>query len=371
MAANVLIIRPTQTGKSTFINRIRSLARDPGEHAPEGNRGSSKTKEAKSYTLNVPLTSYKLVDPKTDKDLPLPRSEKEMLDTLWESPEDEIVVPVDSADRRMNVQMIDSPGLDDSDGNDFANIMEVLTLLNEMHVRFGGQARLNTIVFIMSIQTSFAAGLGRMLTYYQKCMLSLFTSVITVNTNFTVKFWDQELAKERRGHKLSRHQVDGVCAKLLDNRRQNFRETFKLDLTHFLLDSKPEVDDTTGEVSAFEELMSRNAVSRILKTISGCKGMPINIRTPYKLDQMVLVDDRISRRLNGIRYNWEERRKILENQVDQAKVEQIKVEDRVKDWARQIRRDKEALEKIDNDSEYSIKVYAISEQFSAPLLIFR
>lgn len=236
-----------------------------------------------------------------------------MLDTLWESPEDEIVVPVDSADRRMNVQMIDSPGLDDSDGNDFANIMKVLTLLNEMHARSEGQARLNTIVFIISIQTPFAAGLGRMLTYYQKCIPSLFTSIIIINTNFTVKFWDQELAKEHREHKLSRHQADDVCAKLLNNRRQKFKETFKLDLIHFLLDSKPEIDDTTEEISAFEELMSRNAVSRILKTISGCKGMPINIRTPYKLDQMVLVDDRISRRLNGIRYNWEERRKILEN----------------------------------------------------------
>ena len=366
--ANILIIGPTQTGKSTFINRIRSLARNPGEHAPEGNRIRSKTTKAKSYLLDVPLTSYKLVDPKTGKDVRLPASEKEMLDTLWAEPEDEMVVPVDSADPRLHLRIIDSPGLDDSDGNDFANIMEVLTLLNEIHAESGGQARLNSIIFIMSIQTAFASTLGEMLTYYRKCMPNLFASVVVVNTNFTVKFWDQELSKERKKHKYSRHQADSVYAKVLDIRQQKFAETFEFDPIHFLVDSKPAIDEETGEVSAFEELMSRNGLSRILNAVSHREGMPINQMTPYKLDQMILIDDRIRERLIRVQFKWEAQRKMLETRVDQARVKQMKAEDRVKGWAGQIRRDKEALAKIDNDTKYEIKVYPATRHFSAPLM---
>ncbi|MCJ1413720.1 hypothetical protein MMC32_000044 [Xylographa parallela] len=366
--ANVLIIGPTQTGKSTFINRIRSLARSPGEHAPEGDRIFSKTTKAKAYLLDVPLTSYKLVHSKTGKDVVLPTSEKEMLDTLWAEPEDEIVVPVDSADPRLHLQIIDSPGLDDSHGNDFANIMEVLTLLNEMHAESRGQARLNSIIFIMSIQTAFASTLGEILAYYRKCMPNLFASVVVVNTNFTVKFWDQELSKERKKHKYSRHQADDVYAKVLDNRQQKFAETFSFDPIHFLVDSKPAIDDETGKVSTFEELMSRNGLSRILNAVSHREGMPINQMTPYKLDQMMLIDDRVRERLIRVQFKWEAQCKKLEARVSEATVKQMKAEDRVKSWATQIRRDKEALAKIDNDTKYDIKVYPASKHFSAPLM---
>ncbi|MCJ1286455.1 hypothetical protein MMC26_005800 [Xylographa opegraphella] len=368
VTANVLIIGPTQTGKSTFINRIRSLARIPGEYAPEGNRISSKTTEAKSYLLDVPLTSYKLVDSKSGKDVRLPASEKAMLDTLWAEPEDEIVVPVDSADPRLHLQIIDSPGLDDSDGNDFANIMEVVTLLNRMHTESKGQARLNSVIFIMSIQTAFASTLGEMLKYYRKCMPNLFASVVVVNTNFTVKFWDQELSKERKKHRYSRHQTESVYDKVLENRQQKFAETFGFDPIHFLLDSKPAVDEETGEVSAFEELMSRNGLSRILNAVSHREGMPIDQMTPYKLDQMILIDDRCRERLIRVQLNWEAQCKILETRVSQTRVKQMKAEDRVKSWASQIQRDKEALSKIDNDTKYDIKVYPATRHFSAPLL---
>ncbi|MCJ1296345.1 hypothetical protein MMC34_007911 [Xylographa carneopallida] len=367
-ATNVLVIGPTQTGKSTFINRIRSLARTPGEHAPEGDRISSKTKTAKSYLLDVPLTTYKLIDPKSGKDVRLPASEKEMLDELWLEPDDEIVVPVDSVDPRLHLRIVDSPGLDDSHGNDFANIIEVLTLLNEMHAKSKGQARLNSIIFIMSIQTPFASTLGEMLAYYRKCMPNLFASIIVVNTNFTVKWWDQELSKERKKHKYSRHLAENVYTKILENRQQRFAEIFKFDPIHFLLDSKPTIDEETGEASAFEELMSRNGLSQILNAVSHREGMPINQMTPYKLDQMILIDDRCRERLIRVQLKWEAQCKILETRVSQARVKQMKAEDRVKGWASQIQREKEALAKIHNDTKYEIKVYPASRHFSAPLM---
>ncbi|KAF3292439.1 hypothetical protein TWF132_005500 [Orbilia oligospora] len=178
---NILLIGPSQNGKSTFINKIRQLSEyEPeSEGALEGDGSQSCTKTCKEHIMRFRRTRYKLVDIENSQQIDTSEdNEDHLFHTIWKrkTAEDCEIFPLENNPRTIKLRLIDTPGLDDSQGSDDRNIAEVMMHLKRLSQAGEGHNHLTAIVFVLSSTEAFSGKLQNLYQYYQR-----FEELITRN----------------------------------------------------------------------------------------------------------------------------------------------------------------------------------------------
>ncbi|KAG0229035.1 hypothetical protein BGX31_006349 [Mortierella sp. GBA43] len=140
---NIILFGPTQAGKSTFLEGVKKYA-NPSyvlnrDRVGLGNK--SKTTEIFEEVVETTLPVYKLYDKDNDNreiDVYSIKDEK-ALKKLFVRDDDELDLKLEEVpgSKTVRFRFIDTPGLDDTDGNDvkhFAKIISGLTQAQEFHL---------------------------------------------------------------------------------------------------------------------------------------------------------------------------------------------------------------------------------------------
>lgn len=366
----VLVIGPSQNGKSTFINRLINLSMT--KDVPLANEGDGNfkcTSECRAYDLEVPLTDYKLVQVANGEDYAVPEldREAEFLGAGWwrkQTHSKYAITKRQPNGPRMRLRLIDTPGLDDCEGKDYENMEAVLKFLNEKAQSTEKWERdIHALVFVYNFNGSFTRSFQQTLKDYERCMPNLFGGLTVVNTNFNVAAWAQ-----KRQH-LIREQLLGSTetakVRIMKERRAAFAKISNRNPAHFFIDNKPK------ESLAFDELLSCNTICDILNYWSNSKPMEIGQMRLIKTENMKAVDKQLqSYLLQAIdQWNTDKTEELRKSSKDEAML--CYLDQQAKECTDNIARIGSDLERYDNDSEYTINTHVTSDDASAPALFFR
>lgn len=366
----VLVIGPSQNGKSTFINRLIDLSETNNVPlAGEGDGNFKCTYNCTAYDLEVPLTDYKLVQVGNGEDYAVPNSDREdeFLGAGWWRKQTRAKYAVKKCQPngpRMRIRLIDTPGLDDCDGTDYENMEAVLKFLNEKAQSFEKWEReIHALVFVYNFNSSFTYSFQQTLKDYERCMPNLFGGLTVVNTYFNVTAWAQ-----KRQHLIQEQllgSTETAKVRIMKERRAEFSKILNRNPTHFFIDNKPK------KSLAFDELLSCNTICDILNYWSNSKPMEIGQMRLFKTMNMKAVDKRLQSYLLHAISQWniekdDEFRKSTKEEATRSYLEQLN-----KEHLDDIARIKSDLERYDNDSEYTINTHVTSDDASAPELFFR
>lgn len=366
----VVVIGPTQNGKSTFINMARSLSKQSSDAVKIGNGSESCTVDCEAKDLLIPLTSYKLVDPSTGRDIPIPDDEEELFDSLWGKKRYQ-VVPVGPERPPIRLRIIDTPGLDDSKGRDAEHIQKVLQAVVK-------EPFITAIAFICSVGNAFSAGFQDVYEYYSHCMPNLMApgALAVINTNFSVTTWQQmheriveesgmtTFPKESKTSRLvgaltahaptmpSLSRPKSTKEIVMAGRRKAFNKIFGKDPVHFFIDSKPD------RRSPFEQMVSRNNFVDILNFLSDKGNMPTGQMNLNKSPAMSRVDNVLATLLFSAKTNWQMDQTSLQQLAQNNGDKMVKARSNIQRRIGQSKNDIETWEKelarLDNDTEYAL-----------------
>jgi hypothetical protein len=365
----IVVIGPTQNGKSTFINFARSLSiGDTTPPAGEGDGSLSFTMACEVKELLIPRTTYKLIDPSNGRSIPIPDNEEDIFGLLWKKKRYQ-VVPEGSEKPPTRLRIIDTPGLDDSRGLDAQHIQKVLqAVVKEPYI--------TAIAFICNVNNSFSDGFQGIYEYYSQCMPNLMApgALAVINTNFSVTTWQQKHERysednygRTKGDKSDR--LVGALTEhanalrlssrpksakeiVVEERRKAFKKIFRKDPVHFFIDSKPD------KRSPFEQMVSRNAFVEILNFLSEKGDMPTGQMNLHKNADMRAVDHQLAQLLFAAKTNW---------QTEQASMQQLALNNgekmiktrtfmskQVGEQNNEIDSCEKELARLDNDTEYPL-----------------
>lgn len=209
---------------------------------------------------------------------------KDYSDLLDLTDEDARIVPakLDDDDRPVAFNFFDTPGLDDSDGNDMEIMADIIGKVGELE-------HLNAVIYVRSMSRPFNNTFINFFDYIQRSMPSLSNGLIIVNSGFTVDKVEEFLSQKKD---------------LAQLRREAFKKATgsNLDLAHFFMDNDPD------ENSPFAVVQSLNEVYRLLTLLSTQKPLPTSslklLKTPdmYKVDVYILYA--LERLQNKLKDEW-------------------------------------------------------------------
>lgn len=359
--ATVLIIGPTQNGKSTFINKLRSLALDETPAVAVGDGVHSETKMCTHRDLILPLTNWKLIDRMTGNDVPIPKDEHKLFSTIWRGTTSSKcrIAPVDPTGPVVQLKVIDTPGLDDSDGDDNKNIEEVLRYLNEMSKI--PDSYISSIIFITVHGAPFSNSFQKIYRYYEQCMPNLFGSLAIVSTRFSVMNWSQKYKKYGTPG-IPRPESESAKAQMMQERRTDFAKTFNRDPMHFFIDNKP------NEERLLEELLTRNTISDIINFVASQSPMEIEQMMLVKFDHNVAIDAKLSTILSTARTIWAEEEDRLLATATESTEEMSKCDKGIQICEDEIETWKKELRLRNNETRFALNSYSTQDFLSAPKL---
>lgn len=368
-AVTILVIGPTQNGKSTFINMARSLSiGDPTPPAGEGEGSLSFTIACEAKELLIPRTSFKLVDPSNGRDIPIPDNEEDIFGLVWKKKRYQ-VVPVVSEKPPVRLRIIDTPGLDDSRGLDAQHIQNVLQAVQK-------EPYITAIAFIFNVNNSFSDGFQSIYEYYSQCMPNLMApgALAVINTNFSVTTWQQK--HERYFEDNSGGMKGGQSGRLkgalaeyasplrlssrpksakeivMEERRKAFKKIFHKDPVQFFIDSKPD------KRIPFEQMVSRNAFVEILNFLSDKGDMPTGQMTLHKNADMRAVDNELARLLFSAKANWQTEQDSMQQLALSNGEKMIKTRTFMSKMIGELKNEIDSCEKelarLNNDTEYPL-----------------
>jgi GTPase SAR1 family protein len=361
----VLVIGPSQNGKSTFINRLIGLAVNEVTLAKEGDGNFKCTSACTVYSLEVPLTDYKLVT-MDDKDYELPdlKDEEKILGGAWWKKQTRMKYAIKPCKRHgpvIQLRLIDTPGLDDSEGKDFENMKDVLGTLNTMaQSPVKWEREIDALALVYNANSPFSYTFQKTLKDYQQCMPNLFGGLSVINTNFNVTAWAQ-----KRQH-LIREKLLGPSetskTRIVKERRQEFSKILGLNPTHFFIDNKPK------NSLMFDEWVSCNTISDILNFWSNSKPMPIGQMRLVKNDDMLAADKELQSLLNFSIGQWESEKRDVLKTVSKNEGMRSYFEQQHQELSDDLTRLEKDLEIYDNNSEFTIQKYTTQDDETAPAL---
>lgn len=349
----------------------------------------SKTKYCKDWVLNLPLTRYKLVkeSPTGYEEIDLPVEEREMMAKLHRTREGRQtrVVPIHPNGPKRRFRIIDTPGLDDSDGDDFKNMAEVVRFLHkmteeakeeekarqEMIQALGdeaknhrellpkwksikpGSAYINCLIFIANSTESFSNSFQTLYRTYEKTMPNLFGGLAVVNTKFTVGEWKSQVGAVKR--------ILGAFHEPLWVRKRRDRVNDFVTYCNrvpnmFYIDSSPHYEEP------FEVFASLTNLSEILGHVVSQQPMPVDQMRIYKTATMAAVDSTMATLLEAAR---DRLRAIEQNLIKDAgdlKKQRQYVEEKLNTNLKLLERHKAQLEQYNNDTEFSINTHYTTEK---------
>lgn len=364
-SVNVILIGTSQSGKSTLINRFRTVAVGPHpfpEPSKVGDGTFSCTKDPFLYEFDIPMTDFVLVGADKTSMVDVPDDEGGIFDSgFWKRRDLQVRRRERNADI-VRLRLLDTPGLDDDKPElNAKNIEKVLQYLNTAANSDDLDLRsVSAVMFVVKDQGPLTDSLQKWYHHYQRCMPNLFGSIAVINTNFKVRDWKVEYGKRA----LKALTFGGVKLSTRDTkmklRREAWADVFHSDPTHFFIDSKP------GQKNAFEDFTSVNTIYDILLYLRSQGKLPIeNIRL-VKLTQMAAVDLQMVGLLFRIRSLWEQERDLIlkslsvsHQSLSRHKKNKLMWEDKVNELEKKI-----AL--WDSDVQWDLNTYSPTAVISGP-----
>lgn len=303
----------------------------------------SETKVCDDWELDIQITDYKLVDNSpSSKNITLPNTEKELLDEVgrWNAHNSKIVA-VNPQAAVVTFRIFDTPGLDDSDGDDAKNIIEVVGRLNR-YLKEDHNPRIHGVLFLTSCTSAYSKTFQQLFRYYQRCMPDLFSSVIIVNTKFSIDEWEGKRRRMEEDGKIDK--TEASRSRILSERRSDFQKHLTTDPPQWLLDSKPSPTDN------LELLFSLNATMDLLRVLAAMDPMKFDSMKYEKMAGDISVDQEIIMRVQSKMYTMTKFRDLLVANASLTKENYIKDQEAILLLKHQIESlDKQILE-VDHDS---------------------
>lgn len=273
---NILLLGPTQAGKSTFIESVKLYA-DPSYVVDTGRIGSGNESCTSNVHVEVVTTSlpiyrlYDLDDDNREFDTSRIKDEKAFKKFLAREDALELLADEEPDATKVQFRIFDTPGLDDTKGNDIQNIAKVLSALsglNELHLVLIMDS--HHVPLVQSQKAAFS-------TYFDlfQRLKDLMTIVHT--------------------HVPNQHRFPGTNSKI--DRKLKERSEFFNGIAGREVPSK-RIDCDLDEEGLVHVCLTRNAIREILE-IALIK-TPVTVRTTHvhKLPTMIAVDDLVHGRYN-------------------------------------------------------------------------
>ncbi|KAB5566486.1 hypothetical protein GE09DRAFT_1106985 [Coniochaeta sp. 2T2.1] len=277
---SLLLVGPSQSGKSAFINRLIRLATNDIQTAAEGDGTARCTSKVTTYDLEIPITQYGLVRDSTRTQLHASEgiSSFDDYEDLF-APRRYSVKPLNPDPPLLKLRLIDTPGFDISqDAGDKEALESLSSGIRDLRdfvipsYKVGAQY-VHAVAFIYSARSA-----SRSPAFSPDAFLS---SLFDVHPSllpwsfFLLTHWQPgEVVGMRGRRKVDSETASGGNENLLGrlNRVRSEEEFGQTDLaaapkgppTHFLIDSKPPLDEPDG---SYAELRSRNVVYEILRSL--------------------------------------------------------------------------------------------------------
>ena len=255
---NVLVVGESQEGKSTLIKQLNKYGDLPNVDIKIGDGNMACTKTVKEYLVNVVPLEFRLVDinGETITGLSYP-------DFCDLSASEARVVEIEDPDAtKVRFNFIDTPGLDDSEGEDISNMANIIGRISEL-------TYLNALIYVRNVEKPFSRSFEQFFRYFQRCLPNISNVFIIVHSRFTTAKVDESLADE----------VD-----LASLRHAAFKKAMNLSLEHFFMDNNPD------RTYPFSILQSLNEMTRLLLHLASQRQMPSTGFKLLKTNSMRNVD---------------------------------------------------------------------------------
>lgn len=344
----ILLLGLTQSGKSTFVNWLRSISQTQSEEAVEGKGHSSCTKKCGLWEMKIQLTDYKLVDRSpTPNDIQLPNKEFDMLRNhgRWTKANSRLVPTTPNAPV-VTFRVTDTPGLDDGDQDDSKNITEVLGTLNKW-LQESDNPTVNGIIFLINSKSSFSSSFQELFKYYQKCMPNLFGGLAMLNTNFTVKEWKNKRRQLEENGEVG--DSESARAQIIQQRRSDFADLLGRNPLHWYLDSRPDPGDN------LENFFSLNSTIDLLRLIASQEPAQIRHMNYVKMTKDMAVDVSIKGLVENKKATWKKFQELIEARSSSDKRAYIADKERLLLLEQIIRNCDADLERVDHNGTVIIR----------------
>lgn len=308
---NILVVGESQQGKSSLIKSLTSYAGLPESDIGIGTGNLACTKIVKQYEIPTVLRKFKLADPGGHA---LPKLSYSALCAL--GPEDAQVLTMDEdADHPIdkeviNFSFIDTPGLDDSDGQDFEIMADIIG-------RVGQLDHINAVIYVRSTNKAFGRSFHQFFNYIQRSMPTLSNGLVIVHSHFSVEDVEQ-FASENKD--------------LAAIRRDAVLQATKLELPHFFMDNEP------SEYSPFAVLQSLNEIHRFLSHLKSQAPLPVAGLKLLKTNDMQQTEIHVIQALTELRnrldHQWnieKSHARVLEQNVMSATRAIARIDSRIAD----------------------------------------
>ncbi|KAF3093200.1 hypothetical protein TWF706_008815 [Orbilia oligospora] len=281
---NVLIVGETQQGKSTLVKHIHTYAGLPDPDIKIGSGNVSCTRFSQYYELDINLRSYHLEDTSGNKI----EISKDNYRKLCTYDNEDAKVALTAPESGISYQttrfnILDTPGLDDSDGKDMDIMAGILAKAGEL-------SHIHAIVYVRNSSTNFGESFKSFFGYLQRSMPSLARGLVIVHSSFTPMRVNSHI---RQGKDWS------------EIRREGFKAATNLELAHFFMDNEP---DTNSPLSM---VLSLNETCALLSHI---KEQPVQPASSFKLlktPRMQQVDGFV---INAVA----EVRRVIKNKLEES-----------------------------------------------------
>ena len=254
---HVLIVGETQEGKSTLIKHINKYAERSDLNIDIGFGNVSCTRILGEYRIPTVLRRPKVV--RGNGDEITGNSFSDLCDlTLAEAK----VVYEDGGARTVEFLVIDTPGLDDCNGNDPEIMAQIIGKVGELN-------HINSVVYVRSVNKPFGHHFKQFFDYIQRSMPSISNGLVVVHSYFSVERVGQFLAE---GKSLNKIRYDA------------FKETTNLRIQHFFMDNEPDSD------SPYALYKSQNEMYRFLSHVASQMPLPMTAMKLLKTEKMKQFD---------------------------------------------------------------------------------
>lgn len=303
----ILTVGEIQQGKSSFIKRLYnhpSITIDDKNVPVEGRGNTRQTTKPALHSLNMLYTNI-LIKNKDD-------SKKHKLEDCVYNGNMELLLTVrineknydvtqykyskkfpsaySKACKVINYEIIDTPGLNESDTADEKNIISILKEINKVK-------KINAVLFFTKISNAYSQSFKNIFKYYTQLFPSLVSRFIIIHTKYTI-------------HELIDHKND-ENKDWLSERENAFTKETGVRTLHFFIDSCP------SRKYPYQEFLSLYSLGHILSTIEGLK--PVDVSDiQYRKTQVVTdIDNTIIARFESENVGFNEAIKIFKTSIAQ------------------------------------------------------
>ncbi|KAF3176085.1 hypothetical protein TWF225_008783 [Orbilia oligospora] len=281
---NVLIVGETQQGKSTLVKHIHTYAGLPDPDIKIGSGNVSCTRFSQYYELDINLRSYHLEDTSGNK-IEISKDNYRKLCT-YDNEDAKVALTAPESGisyRTIRFNILDTPGLDDSDGKDMDIMAGILAKAGEL-------SHIHAIVYVRNSSTNFGESFKSFFGYLQRSMPSLARGLVIVHSSFTPMRVNSHI---RQGKDWS------------EIRREGFKAATNLELAHFFMDNEP---DTNSPLSM---VLSLNETCALLSHI---KEQPVHPASSFKLLKTPRMQQMDGFVINAVA----EVRRVIKNKLEES-----------------------------------------------------